>query len=232
MSRKKGHEAEAKVSIVRKILKCEISISAASREAGVGRETIRRWMARYEAEGAAGFLPQGQNRVYPPELKRQAVEDYLAGGGSLLEISKKYKLRNDRQLHNWVKEYNAHGDFNSVKFSGGGSHMKQGRETTREERIQIAKECIASGKNYGKMALKYQVSYQQARTWTLRFEEMGEAGLEDRRGRRKKDQTPRTELEKAQIEIEQLKHKLYLAEMERDLLKKLDEVERRDAFRK
>ena len=59
------------------------------------------------------------------------------------------------------------------------------------------------------MALKYKVSYQQVRTWTLRFEEMGEAGLEDRRGKRKKDQVPRTELEKAQIEIEQLKHKLY-----------------------
>ena len=82
------------------------------------------------------------------------------------------------------------------------------------------------------MVLKYKVSYQQVRTWTLRFEEMGESGLEDRRGKRKKDQAPRTELEKAQIEIEQLKHKLYLAEMERDLLKKLDEIERRDAFRK
>ena len=39
-------------------------------------------------------------------------------------------------------------------------------------------------------------------------------------------------LEKAQIEIEQLKHKLYLAEMENALLKKVDEVERRDAYRK
>ncbi len=95
--------------------------------------------------------------------------------------------------------------------------MKQGRETTREERIQIVRDCIASGKNYGEIALKYQVSYQQVRTWTLRFEKMGEAGLEDRRGRRKKDQVPRTELEQAPIEIEQLKHKLYLAEMERDL---------------
>ena len=75
--------------------------------------------------------------------------------------------------------------------------MKQGRDTTQEERIQIVKDCLASGKNYGEMALKYKVSYQQVRTWTLRFEEMGEAGLE-----------------------------------ERDLLKKLDEVERRDAFRK
>lgn len=110
--------------------------------------------------------------------------------------------------------------------------MKQGRETTLEERIQVVRDCIASGKNYGEIALKYRVSYQQVRNWTLRFEEMGEAGLEDRRGRRKKDQAPRTELEKAQIEIEQLKHKLYLAEMERDLLKKLDEIERRDASQK
>ena len=49
---------------------------------------------------------------------------------------------------------------------------------------------------------------------------------------RDRDQVPRTELEKAPIAIEQLKHKLYLAEMERDLLKKLDEIERRDAFQK
>ena len=110
--------------------------------------------------------------------------------------------------------------------------MKQGRETTQAERIEIVKECIAKGKNYVEMAQKYQVSYQQVRSWTLRFEEMGEAGLEDRRGRRKKDQKPRTELEQAQVEIEQFKHKLYLAEMERDLLKKLEEIERRDAFHK
>jgi len=103
--------------------------------------------------------------------------------------------------------------------------MKQGRTTTQEERVQIANECIASGKNYGEIAQKYQVSCQQVRTWTLRFEELGEAGLEDRRGRRKKDQTPRTELEEAQIEIKQLKHKLYLAEMENTLLKKLNGIE-------
>lgn len=110
--------------------------------------------------------------------------------------------------------------------------MKQGRDTTQEERIRIVKECLASGKNYGEMALKYNVSYQQVRTWTLRYEELGEAGLEDRRGKRKKDQTPRTELEKAQIEIERLKYELHKAEMERDLLKKLDEIVRRDAYHK
>ena len=40
------------------------------------------------------------------------------------------------------------------------------------------------------------------------------------------------ENERLAEKLEQLKHKLYLAEMERDLLKKLDEIERRDAFRK
>ena len=39
-------------------------------------------------------------------------------------------------------------------------------------------------------------------------------------------------MEKAQIEIKRLKHELHKAEMERDLLKKLGEVMRRDAYRK
>ena len=232
MSPKGKLEAEEKVEIIRRYQQGEISLVQAVREAGVGETTIYTWIARYEAEGAAGFLPHQKNRVYPPELKLKAVREYLSGAGSPGEICKKYKVRNDRQLRSWIKVYNAHGDFNSTKFSGGGSYMKQGRKTTFEERVQIARECIAAGKNYGEIALKYQVSYQQVRTWTLRFEQMGEAGLQDRRGQRKKDQTPRTELEQAQIEIERLKHKLYLAEMENVLLKKLDEVERRDASRK
>ena len=220
MSERKKQKPEEKVKIVKRYLAGEVSMSEAVTEAGVNWKTLQKWVMQYEAEGAAAFLPGRREHIYSPELKLQA------------EFSKKYGLRDRRQLRNWLKVYHAHGDFNSRKNSGGGNCMKQGRDTTQEERIQIVKDCLASGKNYGEMALKYKVSYQQVRTWTLRFEEMGEAGLEDRRGKRKKDQKPRTELEKAQIEIEQLKHKLYLAEMERDLLKKLDEIERRDAFRK
>ena len=220
MSERKKQKPEEKVKIVKRYLAGEVSMSEAVTEAGVNWKTLQKWVMQYEAEGAAAFLPGRREHIYSPELKLQA------------EFSKKYGLRDRRQLRNWLKVYNAHGDFNSRKNSGGGSYMKQGRDTTQEERIRIVKDCLASGKNYGEMALKYKVSYQQVRTWTLRFEEMGEAGLEDRRGKRKKDQAPRTELEKAQIEIEQLKHKLYLAEMENTLLKKLDEIERRDAFRK
>ncbi len=231
MPQKQKLSVEEKVRIVRDCITEKVSITKASEMGGVDFETVKTWIRIYENEGVSGFLYK-KNRVYSAELKEAAVMEYLRGGGSLQEIAKKYGIRGKMTLQSWIKVYNAHGDLNSIKYSGGGSYMKQGRETTQEERIEIVKDCLASGKNYGEMAIKYKVSYQQVRTWTLRYEELGEAGLEDRRGKRKKDQTPRTELEAAQIEIEQLKHKLYLAEMENHLLKKLDEIVRRDALDK
>ena len=232
MSRKSIIPSEEKIRLVRQCLANEIGVTEAAKIANVDITVVFEWVSLYKAEGVKGLLPLEKNRVYKPEIKLQAVLDYLAGKGSYREISRKYKIRAIRQLKNWVKVYNAHGDINSVKYSGGGSYMKQGRETNIEERIQIVKDCLASGKNYGEIALKYNVSYQQVRSWTLKYEELGEVGLQDRRGKRKKDQQPRTELEKAQIEIERLKHALHKAEMERDLLKKLDEVVRRDVYRK
>lgn len=223
---------EEKVRIVQDYLSGKAGYRESVKAANNSKSVLRQWVAQYSAGGASALLPPDKNRCYSVELKERAVREYLAGVGSLEGISLKYQIRSHSVLQAWIKVYNAHGDFNSVKFSGGGSYVKQGRNTTQEERVQIVKECIASDKNYGELALKYDVSYQQVRKWTLRFEELGETGLEDRRGQRRKDQAPRTELEQAQIEIEQLKHKLYLSEMENILLKKLDEVERRDACRK
>ena len=229
MPHKQKIAPEEKVRLVQKCINGEISRTEGRRMAGVEKSTFLSWIKRYESEGAAGFETGEKNRVYDEKLKRRAVEEYLAGVLGQRDICKKYKIRARSRLQAWVKVYNAHEDFNSRKRSGGGSYMKQARSTTQEERLQIVKDCLESGKNYGEMALKYNVSYQQVRTWTLKFEELGETGLEDRRGKRKKDQEPRTELEAAQIEIERLRHQLYLAEMENRLLKKLDEIVRRDA---
>ncbi|WP_276707797.1 helix-turn-helix domain-containing protein, partial [Eubacterium pyruvativorans] len=131
----------------------------------------------------------------------------------------------------WIKMYNDGKDFSQHKMSGG-SRMKTSRTTTKEERVQIAQECIANGCNYGECAIKYNVSYQQVYGWVKRFKELGESGLEDRRGRRKAGQEPRSEIEKLQIENERLKHELYMMKMERDLLKKVKELERKDLYRK
>lgn len=206
-----------------------LSQSEAARRLGINKETIRSWVSANRSEGRAGLERDGKNRIYSVQTKQQAVEAYLTGKYSLQKICEIFKIRSTRQLRDWLKVYNSGREF---KRMSGGSRMKGTHKATEEERIQIAKECLGSGNNYGEIAKKYGVSYQQARTWTLKYKELGEAGLEDRRGKRKCEQEPRTELEQAQIEIAKLKHQLRMAEMENHLLKKLKEIERREALGK
>ena len=224
MSKRKKIKVEEKIRIAKECIAGRISQSEAEAQTGVSRTVVADWIRLYQNEGVSAFLPKRGNLQYDPILKEAAAKDYLSGRGSLREICRIYKIRSTCQLRAWIKVYNGHKDF---KKQTGGSRMTKGRETTQAERIAIAKACIANGKNYGEVAIAYNVSYQQARSWTLKYIEGGEAALEDRRGQRKKDQQPRTELEQAQIEIEQLKHKLKMLEMENHLLKKLEEIERR-----
>ena len=229
MSRKNKLNAEEKVRIAEDCIEGRISQAEAARRVGVDESSIRGWIAKYKSEGSYGLWQTEKNRVYSEELKLQAVTEYLAGSESLREICKKYRIRTKTQLRAWIKVYNSGRNF---KKMSGGSRMKKSRQTTQEERVRIAKECIENGDNYGEIAIKYQVSYQNVYSWVKKYRELGEAGLEDRRGQRTAQQEPRTEEERLRIENAQLKHELYLARMERDLLKKLEEIERREAYRK
>lgn len=206
-----------------------LSPSEVARRLCVDGETVRSWLTAYRSEGNAGLEWGRKNRIYSVQTKQQAVETYLTGQYSLQKICEIFKIRGTHQLRDWLKVYNSGREF---KRMSGGSRMKSTHKATKEERIQIAKECLASANNYGEIAKKYGVSYQQARTWTLKYKELGEAGLEDRRGKRKYEQEPRTELEQAQIRIAQLEHQLRMAEMENHLLKKLKEIERRETLGK
>ena len=110
--------------------------------------------------------------------------------------------------------------------------MKKTRKTSQKEKLQIVKACMERGFDYGAVALEFKVSYQQVYTWVQKYKELGEAGLEDRRGIRTASQTSRSEIEELRIKIAQLEHEKYMLQMERDVLKKLDEIERGDAFPK
>ncbi|HSL85477.1 MAG TPA: helix-turn-helix domain-containing protein [Bacteroidales bacterium] len=219
---------EEKVMLVKKYLAGEISATEVCEIVRVNNESFRNWIRIYKQEGSLGLINNGTNRRYSRELKINAVEAYLTGEGSQSEICKRYKIRSKKQLQDWIKLYNSGKNFKNMS---GGSRMKS-RNTSLEERIQIVRECIESGYDYGEIAKKYEVGYQQVYSWVKKFAEHGEAGLHDRRGRRKIDQEPRTPQEAAEIEIARLKHENYMLRMERDLLKKLEELERGDAFRK
>ena len=230
MGRKRKISTEIIIEAVKSYLNNEGSKTEIARKYGMNRTYFRTCIAKYQAQGVDGIRNNGKNNVYSEETKILAVKAYLNGEGSEIEITARFGLRARSQLQNWIKVYNSGKGFRQ-KMSGG-SRMKEARPTTMEERIQIAKDCIANGENYGETALKYNVSYQQVYQWVKKFKEKGNTGLEDRRGKRLKDQTPRTREEELEIEIAKLKHELYMTRMERDVLKKLDEIERREAYRK
>jgi transposase len=229
MSRKSRIDPSLKIRVVEKYLDGKISSTEAAREAGVYVSTVRQWISLYRNEGPAGLIGHETNAVYSNELKLQAVKDYLDGKGSYRTIAEKYKLRNDFQLRNWVKKYNSHEDFSIHKFSGG-SRMGKARATTKEERLAIVQYCLENDRNYGLAAKEYNCSYQQVRTWVLKYEEMGEAGLEDRRGKRVGTQPSRTREEELRDRIAQLERKNNQLQMENDILKKVKEIERRGRY--
>ena len=229
MSRKSKIDPTEKVKIVERLLADEISVSEAARLTGVDKASIRRWRNLYLADGPTALMAQRNNKVYSQELKLQAVHEYLDGKSSQADIVQKYHLRSSRQLHDWIKVYTTHGEIKS-RGSGGGSYMRKARQTTPEERLEIVRECLANDKNYGAMALKYNCSYQQVRSWVMRYEKMGSAGLEDRRGKRAGTQPARTPEEEQRDRIAELERKIRDLQMENDLLKKVRELEMKDRY--
>lgn len=107
--------------------------------------------------------------------------------------------------------------------------MKDGRKTTHAERIEIAQWTIANELNYVEATKHFDVSYGQVYAWVKKFKQGGESSLADRRGKAKEDNGQLTELEKKDLEIKRLKARLEYVSTEAAVLKKLQEIERRNA---
>ena len=107
MSRKNKISSELKKKVVRMCKSGQVSQAEAARRCGVSESTIKRWLSRERSEGCAGLESEATNRVYPSELKLQAVTAYLTGKYSQQEICEKFKIKSTRQLHAWLKVYNS-----------------------------------------------------------------------------------------------------------------------------
>lgn len=226
-------DPELKIELVEMYLNNQIGPVAAAKRAGLSgnkTSTFQLWVSIYKNEGPAGLLEQHRRKYYSKEIKLSAVHDYLDGKGSQQFIVEKYGLRSRHPLHNWIKVYTTHGEIMSYG-SDGGRYMRKSRQTTLEERIGIVKDCLNNDRNYGAMAIKYECSYQQVRNWVLRYEQMGQAGLEDRRGRRTGTQPSRTPEEELRDKIAELERKNADLQMENDILKKVKELEMRNRCR-
>lgn len=213
-----------KLTAVLRYLDGNTSQAQIAHDLNVSLASVQQWIFNYESMGADVFLMKG-NKKYAKELKIQAVEDYLAGSGSQIDICKKYGIRSKGKLQRWIKQYNGYEELSSSGI-GGSTIMTKGRKTTFDERVEIVQYCIAHDHNYAETSEKYQVSYQQARNYTVKYEAYGVESLRDNRGKRK-SQDEMSELEKLRAENKILRVEKERAKMEASFLKKLEEVERR-----
>lgn len=217
--------AEEKIAAVEACRQGKLSRSEVRQKLGIDGKTLRKWLMLYETRGREGLIPQPWNRKYSASLKMQVVQEYLSGQGSQMDLCKKYSISHPCMVSEWIKRYNGHKGFKQPS-SGSEIYMTKGRATTLEERIEIVRYCIEQGKDYGAAIERYQVSYQQVYSWVRKYEELGVAGLNDKRGKRKPLEEM-TEVERLRAENRMLQAENKHKEMEIAILKKLQEVERR-----
>lgn len=223
MSRNKS-PAE-KLYAVKAVLDGKRSINSVAQQYEVSNKSLEQWLNKYEAKGDTAFLPTVHNQSYSVEFKQNVVNSYLNGEGSYIEIARKYKIPSKETVRKWVLKYNGHEKLKDYG-AGGSTIMTKGRKTTFDERVEIVQYCIAHNHNYVKTSEKYQVSYQQARNYTVKYESLGVEALRDNRGIRKSEDQM-SELERLRAENRILRAEKERAEMEASFLKKLEEIERR-----
>jgi transposase-like protein len=182
------------------------------------------WISLYKRDGFAGLTEATQNNHYSKALKLAAIHAYLTGEGTIPELTIKFGLRSGSQLRNWILKYNRDKIVTASPF------RKQvptvSRKTTFEERIQIV-EYITKGKHsFAEAAEHFQVSYQQARLWSIKAKNNGYEALTDNRGHRK-PQSELTENDKLKLEVRQLKAQLKEQELVEAFTKKLLELQQK-----
>ena len=196
MGKRKEVAFEEKVSLVEEYLAGRLRMREAARRAGVGHSTMESWISRYRSEGISALEENGNRskRKYSEDFKRQVAEEYLSGQGSSMAIAEKYHLRSGNLVLDWVKAYH---ERNS-KRERGGTIMRN--DHTIEERLEAVLACLEGGRTLQEVAQAHQVAVQTLRSWVKKYQELGPAGLEDRRGKRLADQTPRSRDEALRIE--------------------------------
>lgn len=210
---------EEKIAAIKEYKAGQGSYQTIALKYGISKTTFRDMIMVYKSQGLA---ESKKNKKYSKELKRQAVKEYLTGEASQTEICQKYKIKDRKQLRQWIKWYNGHKEKGRSSAKGE-VYMTKGRKTTQEERVEIVAYCIEHGKDYGLTAETYQVSYQQIYAWVKKYEEKGVKGLVDGRGKIKTEDEL-TEAERLKQENKILRAKIKDKEMEIALLKKLREL--------
>ncbi len=230
MGRKIKYSKGLKLEIVKRYLKGE-SPSALANEYELPASysnTIAAWARRYETLGEKGFEHSSTNQTYSKELKKQVISEYLNGVDSYRGLANKYGIKSHKIVMRWVLKYNEGIEIKDYDPKGDVYTMKS-RKTTLKERLEIVNYVLANNNDFKGAADKYSVPYANVYNWVKKYNESGEDGLSDSRGRpsSKEPKHELSDIEKKEIEIEKLKQELKRKDMVIEVLKKNIEIQDR-----
>lgn len=227
MSRKSEYSLEEKIKACTEYLSGAKSATDIARKLNMGkcgRGTVRLWAKKYKDYGAEVFHIKTKNGSYSAELKKNIVEEYLSGKGTLRSLSIKYNIPANSSILTWVKQYNRHIELKDYDPKPE-VYMANTLKTTLEERIEIVKDCLNHDRDIKGTAAKYGCTYAQLYQWVRKYEANGEDSLVDKRGKSKED-AELSEIEKAERKIAQLEREKEDYRKKFELLKKAEECER------
>ena len=84
--------AEQRYQAVMAVIGDGLTVSQAAEKTGVARQTLHRWLARYEAQGLEGLVDRSHRPVSCPHQMPAAVE------AALLELRRSRPSRGSRRL--------------------------------------------------------------------------------------------------------------------------------------
>ena len=224
MGRKSKYSIDFKLCVVDRYLNRGEGCAAIGKDLNIPHRTVMKWVNQYQKFGAEAFQEKPRNQSYAKEFKIQVIEEYLSGGCSYEELALKYNIPSDSIIRQWVKKYS---NLEAVKdYSPAPEvYMAKRIQTTLEQRMEAVKWYEENGRSYKDTAAHFGYNYAQVRDWVKKYETRGADGLLDRRGKRK-EESELTETERLKRELILERNKRKQLEMENELLKKLNELER------
>lgn len=228
MGRNIKYNEELKINICKRYLNGESATLLANKYGVPHMETIIEWVRRYKILKDNAFTSFNKNKAYSKEFKEQVIKEYLEGKDSYEGLANKYNIPSKTIVIKWVKKYNNGIEIKDYDPKGDVYTMKS-RKTTFEERLEIVNYVLSNDNDYKGAADKYTVPYASVYNWVRKYNECGEDGLNDSRGRSSSNGFKKelTLEEKQAIEIEQLKRELERQKMVIEVLKKNEEIRKR-----
>lgn len=134
-----------------------------------------------------------------PSLKNNTYSQHFNTELSSCDLAYKYNITSTDTVRSWIKRYT--------------------------ERIEIVEYYIANEMNYKAVAEKFYVTYGQLYNWVKKYKEHGRDGLIDSRGKHK-PKSIMTYEEVLKAEVKALKERNKYLQMENEVLKKEEIIER------